>query len=441
LLLFLAAWYSVKYLSEGFNFRNELLRKIVIALLASSSACLLATLFWPYALQDPLRNPINSYRVMVHFPDTFRQIFEGRNEWSDYMPWYYLPKSMAITIPLTISAGFIISFFLARFGVQPGKRIFVYFLFAAVLLPVVFVMIAGSSLYSGWRHFLFVYPAILILASLAFTEILKNLSGFVKKSGFWLALLLASLHPAFFIVSNPQYSYLYYNQMVGGIKGAYGNYETDYYFISQREASVWLLKYFDENEINEPVIVGSNFSAEWFFRHRPEIRNVYFRNEERSMHDWDYLITTNRYFTPWQLKNGAWPPDDALKVIHVDGVPVSSITKRKTKDDLHGYKALSDGRNAEAVKFLSEASAIVDDDEMIFYNFAVALNRTGNSGKADSALMESLSLNPDFEPALMYLGNIALKNGSREKAGEYYRKLISVNRKYYEAYEALRKLN
>ena len=73
-------------------------------------AWLLGILLWPFALQSPVRNVLESYRVMAHFPDTFRQIFEGKVEWSDFMPWYYLLKSMSITIPLIVYRGFCLFF-------------------------------------------------------------------------------------------------------------------------------------------------------------------------------------------------------------------------------------------------------------------------------------------------------------------------------------------
>ena len=70
-------------------------QKFFWILLISVVAWFLSILLWPYALHGPVKNVIESYRVMAHFPSTFRQIFEGKVEWSDSMPWYYLPKSMA----------------------------------------------------------------------------------------------------------------------------------------------------------------------------------------------------------------------------------------------------------------------------------------------------------------------------------------------------------
>jgi tetratricopeptide (TPR) repeat protein len=439
-ILFLLAFYLVGALQEGSIALRDGLKKLLIITAISASGYLLSTILWPFALQDPLRNPVISYKVMLDYPETFRQIFEGRNEWSDFMPWYYLPKSMAITIPLLVTAGFILSPLLLNIITVPRKRIFTIFLLTSVIIPVLFVVIRKSNLYSSWRHFLFVYPGMVVLASMALAAIYKYKEGNYRKLIFILAFAAASIHPFLFILRNPNYSYLYYNQLAGGVKGAYGNYETDYYFISQREASEWLIKYLDNNNIKDTLIVGSNYSASWFFRQKPNIRNVYFRNEERSMHDWDYAITTNRYIPPSQLKSKIWPPADALKIIYVDGAAVSAVIKRKTKADLYGFMALGKGSNAEAIRFFEEALRINDRDEMIFYNFAVALNRTGQRQRADSALVRCLELNPGFEPALMYLGNIAVKDENYEKAKEYYKKLISINRKYTEAYEALKKI-
>jgi tetratricopeptide (TPR) repeat protein len=321
------------------------------------------------------------------------------------------------------------------------KRMLYWFIFATVLFPVLFVIISRSNLYSSWRHFLFIYPGIIIVSAITLAEIFKNSNGRYRKIIFIISFILLALHPLLFIIENPRYPYLYYNQSVGGLKGAYGNYETDYYFINQREAAEWLNGYLDRNKIKEQVTVGSNFSAEWFFRKRPQIKNIYFRNEERSMYDWDYYIATNRYIYPWQLKNKIWPPADALKIIYADDVPIAAILKRKTKADYLGYVALTENRNSDAAKFFSLAVKADSCDEAIFYNFAVALNRVGEFEKADSALNRCLKLNPDFEPALMYLGNIAGEKGEKEKAKSYYRRLLMVNRKYEEAYEALNKIN
>lgn len=242
------------------------------------------------------------------------------------------------------------------------------------------------------------------------------------------------------MIMNPEYSYIYYNQLVGGLKGAYGRFETDYYFVSLKEGSEWLNRYIKEKKINLPVKVMANFSVKWFFRNNPEINNDYFRNEERSMYDWDYAIITNRYIPPYQLINKIWPPKNSIKVIYADSVPVCAILERRSKDDLNGYKALEAGKTKEALNFFESAIENDDKDEMIYYNFAAALFDDGQFERADSALKKCLEINPDFDLALMYLGNISASQNFTDEAIEYYEKVIATNRKYFEAYVELSKL-
>jgi len=55
-------------------------------------------------------------------------------------------------------------------------------------------------------------------------------------------------------------------------------------------------------------------------------------------------------------------------------------------------------------------------------------------------LKRGLEVNPEYEPILMYLGNIASVQNNTQEAVMYYEKLISINRKYFEAYVELSKL-
>jgi hypothetical protein len=404
------------------------------------AAWFLSILLWPYALQDPVKNVIESYRVMAHFPSTFRQIFEGKNEWSDFMPWYYLPKSMLITIPVIVLAGLFMFVLFARKKMPEEKVISYGMIIFTLIFPAVFVIIEKSNLYSSWRQFLFLYPAIVLLAATGLNYLFDMLKTNRIKWIAALCLVVLSIHPARFILQNIPYSYLYYNQLVGGLKGALGNYETDYYYISHREASEWLSGNLDNKKIQSPVKIGATYSIDWFFRNHPGIETSVFRNEERSQYDWDYAIIVNRYITPLQLKSRLWPPKNAIHIIYADSVPLCAVLERKTKDDFNGFTALNEGRNSDAIKYFEKALKRDDADEMIFYNFALALYNEKQYLKADSVLKKAVNINPDFEPALMYLGNIAKSNGRSDEAVMYYERVLKADRKYFEAYVCLAEL-
>jgi tetratricopeptide (TPR) repeat protein len=402
---------------------------------------LLSILLWPYALQCPLRNVLTSYRVMVHFPGTFRQLFEGRVEWSDFMPWYYLLKSMSITIPLLVIAGFCLFFVFLKYVIKGSRSIRYFFVLFVIFFPVAFVVFEKSNLYSSWRQFLFLYPPVVLVAATGFNFLFDYLLK-IKYAAWGIVLLIVilSVHPLKFMILNHRYSYIYYNQLVGGLHGAYGNYETDYYYVSQTEASRWLLDYLKEKKGQDSVRIKATFSVSWLFRNHPEAETSYFRYEERSMSDWDYAIVVNRYISPYRLKNNFWPPPAAIHTVCADGVPVCAVLERKSKDDLLAYRSLIDGRAEDAVKYFEKALQVDKTDEMVYYNFGIALYNVGKWHKADSVLTMGLKLNPDFEPILMYLGNIARSQERREDAISFYGRVIDANRKYFEAYVAMAEL-
>ncbi|MFZ0283511.1 MAG: hypothetical protein WAL29_17795, partial [Bacteroidales bacterium] len=172
----------------------------------------------------------------------------------------------------------------------------------------------------------------------------------------------------------------------------------------------------------------------------PGIKTSYFRFDERSQSDWDYAIVVNRYISPYKLKNKLWPPGNVIHIVYADSVPLCGVLERGPKNDFYGYEALNQGKIKDATGFFEQALKENDKDEMIFFNFASALIKDGQVAKADSVLKEGLKINPECDMILMYLGNLSK---SREKPGEakaYYKKLISVNRKYFDAYVELSRL-
>lgn len=435
--LFSLAHFAYRYYTDGsLVIRDMWIRTLqVLAIIASS--WILGILLWPYALQSPVANVLDSYRVMAHFPDTFRQIFEGKVMWSDYMPWYYLPKSMLITIPFVVFTGIVLfSFFFRK--VISGKRGMNYLVIMfTILFPLVFVIIEKSNLYSSWRQFLFIYPPLILLAAAGIDASFKAFRARYLRVIIAFIIVLLSIHPVRYMVKNLPYTYIYYNQLTGGTAGAYGQYELDYYFCGQTPASEWLKNYLRERGETKNVRVKATYSVSWQFRDMPGVQASFFRWEERSMEEWDYAIVTNRYIPPFQLVNDIWPPGNTIHTEYADGVPVCAVVKRISDSDLKGYKALIENDYDEAASNFEMAIRENEADEMIFYNFAAALVNKGDFLRADSLLKSGLMLNPDCDQILMYLGNIAKAHNRMDEAATWYRRLIRANMKYFEAYVAL----
>jgi hypothetical protein len=400
---------------------------------------LLGILLWPYVLQNPVRGFWESWKVMTQFPTTIRQIFEGRLEWSDWMPWYYLPKLMLITIPLVVWAGMLGLVAVAGKAVKKDWLKYTFLTFT-ILFPVVFVIYEKSNLYGSWRHFLFIYPGIVVLAAIGIWHAILYAKTKFRKGLVIVVVLLTAWHPLRFMVSNHPYYYLYYNQLAGGLKGAYGNYETDYYYHSIRQGSEWLIGYLKQNHPDESLIIGSNFPANWFFRNEKQLTASYFPYNERSRHDWDYCLVANSYISPVLLKNGNWPPANSIKVIEAEGVPICAVIKRNSRSDLLGYQAYNQHNSEVAIKNFEEAIKNICQDELIFFNFASVCYELGDKEKALSLLQKGLDINPESERSLMFQANILNEKGDMAGAADLYQKVIGINRKYFDAYPALAKI-
>lgn len=153
-------------------------------------------------LVDCLRN-FSDYRA---WNGTFMYLGEdirGRN-----VPWHYIPVSMLITIPPIVLALFGVGVLLIGYeGVSAGVRLIfaegrgkalrgriealkevlrselpenITFLFL-VFFPVLGAIVRKSTLYSGWRHFTFIYSCLLIVAMLGLKSLLLRCQNLERK--------------------------------------------------------------------------------------------------------------------------------------------------------------------------------------------------------------------------------------------------------------------
>ncbi len=407
-------------------------RSFLVAILVSAGGYLMGLLFWPFALENPIKNPVIAFQIMASFPTTLRQIFEGEFMWSDQLPWYYSIKYMLITIPTLAWIGFIL-FLIFTKGILKSRRwVFVFFLFITFIFPLLFVIYRESNLYGAWRHLLFIYLPLVILSGLGYEYLLKKYNtrivGVVVALGFF----IMAFHPVRFMIRNHPYQYLYYNEWIGGIRGAYGMYETDYYFHSMREASEWLIQYLGGRDDQGKTTVAANFPVSWFFRNSKSVAGVSFiKYYERGNFDWDYALIGNSYINPFQLGNKIWPPENRLHTIKVDGMPVCAVLYRPSKDDLLGSRLLKAGEYTLAVQTLKQALTADPQNESIHLNLAQAYIKKGSLDSARQVLEKVSAIYPDYDVAMDLMAEIYLMENRIDLAKEILIKTLKVNPKYF----------
>jgi hypothetical protein len=126
-----------------------------------------------------------------------------------------------------------------------------------LLFPVAYFVVVRPNVYDGIRHFLFVLPAMALFCGLGAAWVLER----AGRRRVWVAGVLTVLLGASMwnhVVLHP-YQSSYFNALVGGLRGAWRDYDVDYWTSSYREAMQWILRRGEERP-DEPlsIVVACN---------------------------------------------------------------------------------------------------------------------------------------------------------------------------------------
>jgi 4-amino-4-deoxy-L-arabinose transferase-like glycosyltransferase len=223
---------------------------------------------WPWAHENPILHPLQAIRMASKFHLVVPVLFEGQVTPSNELPRYYLLKYLLLTMPPAMLA-------LALVGLAGGARDFfrraerpralVLALLAIwLLLPLVLFAVMRPNAYDGMRHFLFILPALAAWAAIGAGWLWKTFQRFSSRAVIATAVCAALGAQANSLVRLHPYEYTYFNCLAGGVGGASGQYETDYWLTSYKEAIEWI-----EAQPSEAgagpirVLVAANENSRW----------------------------------------------------------------------------------------------------------------------------------------------------------------------------------
>jgi len=233
---------------KGIEFSSRLIRAVKIFLPVTLISYAVMLICWPWAQQAPIANPIRALSEFSNFPQDVEVLLSGIVYRSTQLPWTYVPIYFGIQLPefilvLLVSSIFIIPLLWKSLALPQRQWLILILLMA--LAPTSYAVLHHPALYDAVRHFLFVVPLLCILAALAAQRLfLWATSQFtqpwskqlVARSMMVIFALFVATQILFMIKLHP-YEYVYANQLTGGVPGAYGMYELDYWGTSFREAA------------------------------------------------------------------------------------------------------------------------------------------------------------------------------------------------------------
>jgi hypothetical protein len=169
------------------------------------------------------------------------------------------------------------------------------------------------------RHFLFVLPPLAVLAAWGVSSLWDVVAvpravrvgvAVACAAGMaWVVGDMVSLHP---------YQSVYFNRLLaGGLRGAAGRFETDYWGASYREAAEWLLHNYHP-DTDEPIVVANrsvDFLSAYFLERASGGRFVG-ASSGREPH---LILSTERW--DWHKRT----PGRLLHVVRRQGVPLAYV--------------------------------------------------------------------------------------------------------------------
>src|SRR5205823_5286256 len=244
------------------------------------------------------------------------------------LPWHYLPVWMLLTTPPLYTALFVVGAgrTLAALARRPLRTLAEHpadlgFLLAFAVPPAA-VILLHCTVYDGWRHLYFVYPAFLFLAVLGLVtlyEASRRLSArFPASPGvFLLGNALPVAATAFTMVQDHPHQYLYFNRLAGrDLHQVKARFELDYWGLSCWKG----LEFLVEHDPSPELCVYAPTD--------PGVFNAFLLpKEQRRRLRYTAAAGEARYLVSHYRRNEDYPPENDVFAVRLRGAKIMVLQK------------------------------------------------------------------------------------------------------------------
>jgi Tfp pilus assembly protein PilF len=394
---------------------------------------LLSISLWPFGQQHVFTSWYEAFKKSTEgaYFTYNHELFEGARIYMANVPWYYLPKFMIINAPLVVLAGVVLLALLTAVMFKKFRQpALLFFLLFTIAFPIVYAEFKSLYYYNGWRHYLFIYPSVVAGAALGW----EMLSRMAHKAMAWVAVAACAL-PLWWIVQYHPNQTVYFNELVGGTAGAYGQYELDYYSNSCRQAGEWLARHTGQQQALVAINNKPEAAAYYAQKINPNLQFQWVREYEEQKPMWDYMIITTRTFSSNELKNGAFPPVGTIHTIDVQRVPICAVVKRTNNFMPLGYQYFDKRQYDSSAYFFEQATAAQPMDEEAWRMLGNAYMNLMKTDSAEQCLRKAIEIYPENYKAYNDLGLLYVNLKKDNATGlEMFKKAISYKFNYTDAY-------
>lgn len=270
--------------------------------------------FWPYLWPDPIGRLIQAISTSANYPDLHLTLFRGVVVEARQTPRSYLPVLLAVQLTETTLLLILVGAVAILKKLRWDLVVLILIWFG---LPVTAIIGMRVNLFNNFRHVFFILPPLFLLAGLG----LEWLWTLIRRPLVYYLVLALLLLPALYAnIALYPYQYIYYNQIVGGVRGAYRVFELDYWDLAFMEAQT----YINQNaDANANVFAGGSKQTASTFARADLVFNA-FGAKKTTLNNYDYMIVTTA-----GNADESFAKFPTVFTVELQGVPLVYVMKPK----------------------------------------------------------------------------------------------------------------
>ena len=263
--IFLIFLFILFFILECFENKSFLKKNIFYLLAVTLSYIFLTYCFWPFLWTDPFNNIIFAFKSFKNFIWDGSVFYLGNYIKGESLPWHYVPVWIFVTSPIIYILFFLVGFikylkdFFENFlnlDVAGKNKMWKnnnqkidFFIFLFFIGPLFSIIIFNSTIYGGWRHLYFIYPAMIYILIYGLNYLLNKKLIFFSKKTIYIIVVFSIFFNIQNILKLHPFQNIYFNAVVE--QKANKLFDIDYWGLANAHSLNQILDMYKESdEIN-----------------------------------------------------------------------------------------------------------------------------------------------------------------------------------------------
>ena len=301
--------------------------------------------FWPFLWSDPFTNLIKTFLTFSNYDWGLKVFYLGDYISADNLPWHYVFVWIFVTTPLIYIVFFLLGFInilkvllknISSLESSLKNKLWInsmqkkdFFMLFFFLTPIVTVILLNSTLYGGWRHLYFVYPAFIYLVGIGIYYFYSKIREFISNKILFILSILFILHNSYILFKFHPYQNVYFNYLVKNKANKY--FEIDYWGLANHEAIEYIVRDSKNNKSKTISIRTASFTPLEYSKKILKLDSARYIFLGTTHSDPDYIFTNYHYEKNPKYQKKYLIPKNYYKVFSInrENVLINSVYKKK----------------------------------------------------------------------------------------------------------------